>query len=237
MTASASQVASARPTTATLQVKTVKKAATVTATANSTTATTAQSLQVANSTSAASQPVPVQSTSQAAQPAPAQSTSQAPAQSSQKVNTDELIAWFDNHKGQLTYSMTGNRDGSDGTADCSGAMTEALYEAGASKPAYLYNTDSLPGYLTANGYQLISTNTPWDAQRGDIVIWGQQGASGGAVGHVQVIISNDPNARAISVNYATQGAAGTAVTEWNYDTAYAQTSNGKFLPYYVYRQA
>lgn len=174
-------------------------------------------------------------------------TSQAPASTSvavqptataNKVNTDQVINWFYDHQGKLTYSMTGSRNGADGTADCSGAMTEALYEAGASKPAYLYNTDSLHGYLEQNGYQLISTNTPWDAQRGDIVIWGQQGASGGSAGHVQIIVSNDPNARAISVNYVTGGQTGTAVQEWNYDAAYNYTANanGGSLAYYVYRQ-
>ncbi|KMK53459.1 Bacteriophage peptidoglycan hydrolase [Fructobacillus sp. EFB-N1] len=174
-------------------------------------------------------------------------TSQAPASTSvavqptattNKVNTDQVINWFYDHQGKLTYSMTGSRNGADGTADCSGAITEALYEAGASKPAYLYNTDSLHGYLEQNGYQLISTNTPWDAQRGDIVIWGQQGASGGSAGHVQIIVSNDPNARAISVNYVTGGQTGTAVQEWNYDAAYNYTANanGGSLAYYVYRQ-
>ncbi|WP_369795904.1 peptidoglycan amidohydrolase family protein [Fructobacillus sp. EFB-N1] len=161
-----------------------------------------------------------------------------PTATTNKVNTDQVINWFYDHQGKLTYSMTGSRNGADGTADCSGAITEALYEAGASKPAYLYNTDSLHGYLEQNGYQLISTNTPWDAQRGDIVIWGQQGASGGSAGHVQIIVSNDPNARAISVNYVTGGQTGTAVQEWNYDAAYNYTANanGGSLAYYVYRQ-
>lgn len=205
-----------------------------------------QSSQAATSQAVASQaPVSqaVVSEAQASQAA----TSQAPASTSaavqptattNKVNTDQVINWFYDNQGKLTYSMTGSRDGADGTADCSGAMTEALYEAGASKPAYLYNTDSLHGYLEQNGYQLISTNTPWDAQRGDIVIWGQQGASGGSAGHVQIIVSNDPNARAISVNYVTGGQTGTAVQEWNYDAAYNYTAkaNGGNLAYYVYRQ-
>ncbi|USS92647.1 peptidoglycan amidohydrolase family protein [Fructobacillus americanaquae] len=211
-----------------------------------------QSSQAATSQAVASQaPVSqaVVSEAPASQAATSQvATSQAPASTSaavqqtattNKVNTDQVINWFYDNQGKLTYSMTGSRDGADGTADCSGAMTEALYEAGASKPAYLYNTDSLHGYLEQNGYQLISTNTPWDAQRGDIVIWGQQGASGGSAGHVQIIVSNDPNARAISVNYVTGGQTGTAVQEWNYDAAYNYTAkaNGGNLAYYVYRQA
>ncbi|CAK1240307.1 Cell wall-associated hydrolase [Fructobacillus cardui] len=185
-------------------------------------------------------PVSQEVTSQAAASQAPASTSVAvqPTATTNKVNTDQVINWFYDHQGKLTYSMTGSRNGADGTADCSGAITEALYEAGASKPAYLYNTDSLHGYLEQNGYQLISTNTPWDAQRGDIVIWGQQGASGGSAGHVQIIVSNDPNARAISVNYVTGGQTGTAVQEWNYDAAYNHTANanGGSLAYYVYRQ-
>ncbi|MBS9336689.1 C40 family peptidase [Fructobacillus papyrifericola] len=163
-----------------------------------------------------------------------QAANQAPAQTN-RVDSNAVINWFYNHMGQLTYDMSGSRNGTDGTADCSGSMVEALYEAGASKPAYLYNTDSMHSYLQANGYHLISTNTPWDAERGDIVIWGQQGASGGSAGHVQ-IMTDDTNA--ISVNYAHGDQAGAAVSVWNYDNAYYynQKANGGSLAYYVYRQ-
>lgn len=34
----------------------------------------------------------------------------------------EIVSWFENRVGQLTYSMTGSRNGADGTADCSGAF-------------------------------------------------------------------------------------------------------------------
>ncbi|WEV54586.1 LysM peptidoglycan-binding domain-containing protein [Leuconostocaceae bacterium ESL0723] len=158
--------------------------------------------------------------------------------SAHKVDNDKLVNWFYNNEGKLTYSMSGSRNGTDGTADCSGAMTEALYEAGASQPAYLYNTDSLHSYLTQNGYKLIAENQSWDAQKGDIVIWGQKGASNGAAGHVQVISSNDPNAKAISVSYYTGGATGTAVSELPYDQYYNKVAKADGeAPYtYVYRQ-
>ncbi|MBS9337122.1 C40 family peptidase [Fructobacillus parabroussonetiae] len=163
-----------------------------------------------------------------------QSTDAAATQTN-RVDSNAVINWFYNHMGQLTYDMAGSRNGADGTADCSGSMVEAMYEAGASKPAYLYNTDSMHSYLQANGYHLISTNTPWNAERGDIVIWGQQGASGGSAGHVQIM--TDAN-NAISVNYAHGDQAGAAVSVWNYDNAYYynQKANGGSLAYYVYRQ-
>lgn len=42
------------------------------------------------------------------------------------MNTDVLINWFESRRGKLTYSMYGSRNGSDGTADCSGAISQAL---------------------------------------------------------------------------------------------------------------
>lgn len=155
--------------------------------------------------------------------------------SASRVNTEALINWFYNHMGKLTYDMDGSRNGSDGTADCSGSMTEALYEAGASKPAYLYSTETLHSYLTQNGYHLVAVDQPWDAQRGDVVIWGQQGASLGSAGHAQVMVDQN---NAISVNYAHGEQQGAAVSVWNYANAYAynQEANGGHLTYYVYRQ-
>ncbi|MFC4761427.1 C40 family peptidase [Fructobacillus durionis] len=152
-----------------------------------------------------------------------------------RVNTEALINWFYNHMGKLTYDMGGSRNGSDGTADCSGSMTEALYEAGASKPAYLYSTENLHSYLTQNGYHLVAVDQPWDAQRGDVVIWGQKGASLGSAGHAQVMVDQN---NAISVNYAHGEQQGAAVSVWNYANAYAynQEANGGHLTYYVYRQ-
>ena len=46
------------------------------------------------------------------------------------MNTDVLINWFESRRGKLTYSMYGSRNGSDGTADCSGSVSQALKEAG-----------------------------------------------------------------------------------------------------------
>lgn len=41
-----------------------------------------------------------------------------------------IVNWFVNHRGKLTYSMYGSRNGADGTADCSGSISQALKEAG-----------------------------------------------------------------------------------------------------------
>ncbi|WP_273755161.1 peptidoglycan amidohydrolase family protein, partial [Leuconostoc mesenteroides] len=150
------------------------------------------------------------------------------------VDVNKTVQWFYDREGKLTYSMYGSRNGTDGTADCSGAVTQDIYDAGGTKPAYLYNTDSLHGYLKQNGYNLIAENQDWQAQKGDVVIWGKQGQSGGAAGHVSIISTNDPDAKAVSVNYVTQGEAGTAVTEEDYNQ-FAQ-ANG--WPYsYAYRHA
>lgn len=151
--------------------------------------------------------------------------------------SSEVVNWFYRHYGQLTYSMYGSRTGADGTADCSGAMVQALMEAGASKPAYIYNTDSIHDYLKANGYYLVAeNNSSVKKNAGDIVVWGKQGQSGGAAGHIMVINQGDGDngrgAREISVDYWTNGGYNSAVSE--HDFAYYTAVNG--YPYsYVYR--
>ena len=137
------------------------------------------------------------------------------------VDLNKLVAWFDNHKGKLTYSMTGSRNGADGTADCSGSVTQALKEAGANPaPAYLYSTVTLPAYLQSIGWQRVSVNQDWNAQRGDVILmsWGaNMSASGGAGGHVGVM--KDANTF-ISTDYWTGGAKGSAVSEHSWETYY-----------------
>lgn len=153
-----------------------------------------------------------------------------------RFDKNQVINWFYNHLNQLTYSMTGSRTGADGTADCSGAMTEALMEAGATKADYIYSTDTIHDYLKANGYTLVAENAPIKKEVGDIIVWGQQGYSAGAAGHIMVISQADNDnrqgAREISVDYSTGGLAGTAVTEHDYN-AYDVHND---YPYtYVYR--
>ncbi|MDT2781376.1 peptidoglycan amidohydrolase family protein [Vagococcus fluvialis] len=98
------------------------------------------------------------------------------------INLDKSIEWFKSMSG-TTYSMTGNRDGSDGTGDCSGMVVTALMKGGASNPGWLLNTDSMHDWLIRIGFELIAFNKSWDMKKGDVVILGLKGQSGGAAGH------------------------------------------------------
>ncbi|MDU7910023.1 MAG: peptidoglycan amidohydrolase family protein, partial [Streptococcus lutetiensis] len=135
------------------------------------------------------------------------------------MNTDVLINWFESRRGKLTYSMYGSRNGSDGTADCSGSISQALKEAGVNIIG-LPSTVTLGSQLANNGFYRVSKNEDWNGQRGDIVMmsWGaDMSQSGGAGGHVGVL--EDANTF-ISVDYSTGGQAGTAVSSHNWDAYY-----------------
>ena len=103
------------------------------------------------------------------------------------INIDKAISWFKSMSG-TRYSMSGSRNGSDGTGDCSGMLVTALYKGGASKPAWLYNTDSMHDWLIANGFELIAFNKSWNMQKGDVIILGLKGQSTGAAGHTALAI-------------------------------------------------
>lgn len=136
------------------------------------------------------------------------------------MNTDILINWFESRRGKLTYSMYGSRNGSDGTADCSGSVSQALKEAGVNIIG-LPSTVTLGSQLAKNGFIRVSKNTDWTSQRGDIVLmsWGaDMSTSGGAGGHVGVMEDGDTF---ISVDYWTNGAAGQAVTSHDWEQYYA----------------
>ncbi|MCY7171794.1 peptidoglycan hydrolase [Streptococcus gallolyticus subsp. gallolyticus] len=135
------------------------------------------------------------------------------------MNTDVLINWFESRRGKLTYSMYGSRNGSDGTADCSGSISQALKEAGVNIIG-LPSTVTLGSQLAKNGFYRVSKNEDWNGQRGDIVMmsWGaDMSQSGGAGGHVGVL--EDANTF-ISVDYSTGGQRGTAVSSHNWDGYY-----------------
>ncbi|WP_349549682.1 MULTISPECIES: peptidoglycan amidohydrolase family protein [Leuconostoc] len=219
--------------TQSVNTETTEKAPTQSANTGTTEKAPAQSANTGTTEKAPTQSANNENNTTAANPVqPENNVTAKPTQ--EGVDVNKTVQWFYDREGKLTYSMYGSRNGTDGTADCSGAVTQAIYDAGGTKPAYLYNTDSLHGYLKQNGYQLIAENQDWQAQKGDVVIWGKQGQSGGAAGHVSIISTNDPDAKAISVNYVTQGQAGTAVTEEDYNQ-FAQ-ANG--WPYsYAYRHA
>lgn len=130
-----------------------------------------------------------------------------------------VINWFVNHRGLLTYSMLGSRNGTDGTADCSGSVSQALKEAGIGIQG-LPSTVTLGQQLSNNGFYRVCRNESWDAVPGDIVLmsWGaDMASSGGAGGHVGVMIDDT---YFISCDYSTQGAAGQAINTYPWNDYY-----------------
>lgn len=145
-----------------------------------------------------------------------------------------IINWFVEHEGKLTYSQRGARNGSDGTADCSGSMTAALQAAGATAPAYVYATSNITPYLLQNGYRLIyQGDNEYIPQYGDIVIWGHINNPWESR-HIVIASGSSDNQRAISVCWLTQGQPGTAVQEVGYDWYW--NSHGRKYQY-VFRLA
>lgn len=131
-----------------------------------------------------------------------------------------IVNWFVNHRGKLTYSMFGSRNGSDGTADCSGSISQALKEAGIGIQG-LPSTVTLGQQLAKNGFYRVSINQDWDALTGDIVLmsWGaDMSTSGGAGGHVGVMMDST---YFISCDYSTQGAPGQAINTYPWNDYYA----------------
>lgn len=148
--------------------------------------------------------------------------------------TFRLLSWFYHRIGKITYSMYGSRNGRDGTADCSGSVTQALYEASGVPYATLYNTDSLHGYLRQLGYHLAYENWGYTyPQVGDVIIWGRRGYSGGEFGHTGVVSGSGADAKMISTNYYTNGQKNTAVQDLPYFSYWAYD---EYPYYYVYRR-
>ena len=131
-----------------------------------------------------------------------------------------IVNWFVNHRGKLTYSMYGSRNGADGTADCSGSISQALKDAGIPIQG-LPSTVTLGQQLANNGFYRVSINQDWDALTGDIVMmsWGSDmSTSGGAGGHVGVMMDST---YFISCDYSTQGAPGKAINTYPWNDYYA----------------
>ena len=116
------------------------------------------------------------------------------------INIENAIAWMKARQGRVSYSME-ERDGDD-SYDCSSSVYYALRSAGAVSAGWAVNTEYEHQWLINNGYTLISENTPWDAQRGDVFIWGRKGASAGAGGHTGIFIDSD---NIIHCNYRYDG--------------------------------
>lgn len=146
--------------------------------------------------------------------------------------SQRVIDWFRGRRHHLTYSMFGSRNGRDGTADCSGSMTQAIRDAGGSPNYGLYNTVTLHGYLAANGYYLAGQGTGrMQVQYGDIVIWGHQA---GGSGHTVAISSfgNGDNILCISTCGYNHHQRGEAIQEYNY---YRYWASDGYIYQYIYR--
>ena len=138
------------------------------------------------------------------------------------INIENAIAWMKARQGRVSYSME-ERDGDD-SYDCSSSVYYALRSAGAVSAGWAVNTEYEHQWLINNGYTLISENTPWDAQRGDVFIWGRKGASAGAGGHTGIFIDED---NIIHCNYRYDG-----ITVNDHDDIWVYA--GKPY-YYIYR--
>ena len=131
----------------------------------------------------------------------------------------EIVNWLINRRGKLTYSMLGSRNGEDGTADCSGAISQALKDNGIPIQG-LPSTVTLGQQLAKNGFYRVSRNEEWEAFTGDIVLmsWGSDmSTSGGAGGHVGVMVDS---LNFISCDYSTQGSQGHAINTYPWNDYY-----------------
>lgn len=116
---------------------------------------------------------------------------------------NKMINWMMERKGKVTYSM--NARLGPASYDCSSAVYFALIAGGFLPPGNMGNTDSLFGDLEASGWQKVVLNSKgyYDVKRGDIFIWGDRGASGGAAGHTGIF--TDDKDTIIHCNYGYNG--------------------------------
>lgn len=134
--------------------------------------------------------------------------------------SQRVIDWFRSREGRLTYSQWGARNGSDGTADCSGAITQSIRDAGGYDYGHIYHDNydtkhnDFYNYIVNNGYhQVYEGRAQYTPQYGDIVVWNPYAGNG----HAMVISSFGDNPNVISVCGYTNDAPGTAVQEFNYN--------------------
>ena len=131
----------------------------------------------------------------------------------------DIAGWFEARQGTITYSMTGSRNGSDGTGDCSGTISQALKDNGFDIQG-LPSTVTLGAQLARVGWARISVNEDWTAQRNDIILisWSaDMSGSGGAGGHVGAMRDS---VNFISCDYSTKGAPGQAINTYPWDDYY-----------------
>lgn len=105
---------------------------------------------------------------------------------------DKAIEWFAQRQGKVSYSMI-NRNGPN-SFDCSSSVYYSLIYAGILPQGFrIGNTETLFVDLPKFGFQRIEAdaNGYIPTQRGDIFLWGKQGQTAGANGHVGEFIDSD----------------------------------------------
>lgn len=105
-------------------------------------------------------------------------------------NVEAIISWMNVRRGRVTYSMS-HRNGP-GSYDCSSAIYFALQAAGF-PVTRIGNTETMFIDLPKLGWEKVPKNAAggYDAERGDIFIWGIQGQSAGAFGHTGIFTDAD----------------------------------------------
>ncbi|WP_206913099.1 hypothetical protein IGL98_003489 [Enterococcus sp. DIV0840] len=119
------------------------------------------------------------------------------------ANIENMIKWMTDRKGRVTYSM--NTRLGPNSYDCSSAVYFALISGGFLTSGVMGNTDTLFSHLEKAGWTQVKADASgnYPAKKGDIFIWGNRGASGGAAGHTGIFI--DDQDRIIHCNYGYNG--------------------------------
>ena len=116
-----------------------------------------------------------------------------------KIDLKVAIKWFEEREGKTTYSQdAGSRKGTL-QYDCSSAIYMALVAGGAGKTAgdYPVSTETEHEWLLQNGFNKVYEGKWGDkgdvkeVKKGDIIIWGTKGSSGGDLGHTMIMYDNE----------------------------------------------
>jgi hypothetical protein len=153
------------------------------------------------------------------------------------INMERAVEWFYERMARKNcysmdarYEIGGYQDiNGNGCVegDCSSSVMYALRWAGVSDPGDIY-TETEHAWLLANGFRLISEGRGkiFNAQRGDIFIWGQKGSSGGAGGHTGIFVN------ANDIIHMTYGCNGICVSNYNVTL---NANGGSSIYEYLYR--
>lgn len=119
------------------------------------------------------------------------------------ANIENMIKWMTDRKGTVTYSM--NARLGPNSYDCSSAVYFALISGGFFTSGMIGNTDTLFSHLEKTGWMQVQEDASgnYPAKKGDIFIWGNRGASGGAAGHTGIFL--DDQDQIIHCNYGYNG--------------------------------